>query len=68
MRDKISAPPKERTTILLSKKLFERVSAYCNHAGVTQTAFTTRALINQLERESGDLKIRQEIEEEEENE
>lgn len=58
-------PKKERTTVVTSKTLLDRVSVHVAKQGDNQTNFVTRALVNQLERE-GDIEIRSMLEEEEE--
>lgn len=62
-RSKIEAPAKDKTTIVTSKLLLDRMSVHVRKNGDNQTDFITRAIINQMERE-GDLTIRSEIEEE----
>ena len=57
-------PKKDRTTIVTSKTLFDRVSVHVAKNGDNQTNFITKALVNQLERE-GDIEIRDILEEEE---
>ena len=56
-------PKKERTTIIISKKLLDRIGIKKKKKGESQTDFITRAVINQLEND-GDLTIRREMEEE----
>ena len=56
-------PKKERTTIIISKKLLDRIGVHNAKKGESQTDFITRAIINQLEND-GDLTIRKEMEEE----
>lgn len=56
-------PKKEKTTIITSKILLDRISKHIVSTGESQTEFVTRALINQLEND-GDLTIREEMEEE----
>ena len=63
MRSVIEAPPKDKTTIVTSKKLLDRVGVHVKKNGDNQTDFITRALVNQLERE-GDVEIRLLMEEE----
>ena len=58
-------PEKDKTTIITSKTLLDRVAKHIVSTGENQTEFVTRALINQLEND-GDLTIRKEIEEERE--
>ena len=55
---------KDRTTIVTSKTLLDRVSVHVAKNGDNQTNFITKALVNQLERE-GDIEIRDILEEEE---
>lgn len=57
-------PKKDRTTIVTSKTLLDRVSVHVAKNGDNQTNFITKALVNQLERE-GDIEIRDILEEEE---
>lgn len=57
-------PKKDRTTIVTSKTLLDRVSVHVAKNGDNQTNFITKALVNQLERE-GDIEIRSMLEEEE---
>lgn len=59
-------PEKDRTTIVASKTLLNRIGVHVARNGDNQTNFITRAMINQLERE-GDLEIRDILEEEENN-
>lgn len=59
-------PVKDRTTIVASKTLLDRVSFHVLKNGDNQTNFIVRALINQLEKE-GDLEIRDMLMEEENN-
>lgn len=65
-RNRVEPPAKDKTTIITSRKLLERVSIHCRKNGDNQTDFITRALLNQLERE-GDLTIRTELEEEQDD-
>lgn len=53
-----------RTTIVASDILMERVEKYCKDKGITQTEFYNKAILNQLENE-GDFSIRDELEAEE---
>lgn len=62
-RSKIELPVKDKTTIVVSKLLLDRVGVHVRKNGDNQTDFMTRAIINQLEKE-GDLTIRSEMEEE----
>ena len=57
-------PKKDRTTIVTSKTLLDRVSVHVAKNGDNRTNFITKALVNQLERE-GDIEIRDILEEEE---
>lgn len=58
--------PKDKTTIVTSKLLLDRVAVHIKRSGCSnQTDFITRALVNQLEKE-GDLEIRKMLEEERE--
>ncbi len=50
----------ERTTIVTSKFLIERVGTHVKQTGDNQTNFLTKAIVNQLERE-GDIDIRDEL-------
>lgn len=60
----ILVPKKERTTVVASKTLLDRISVHVAKNGDNLTNFTSRALVNQLERE-GDIGIRSILEEEE---
>ena len=62
-RKSIDSPPKDKTTIVTSKLLLERMGVHVKKNGDNQTDFITRAIINQMERE-GDITIRSELEEE----
>lgn len=62
-RSHIEAPPKEKTTIVASKLLLDRVATHARKNGESQTDFIVRALVNQLEND-GDITIRSELEEE----
>lgn len=62
-REVIDPPAKEKTTIMTSKKLLERLAVHVRMNGDNQSDFITRAIVNQLEKE-GDLTIRSEMEEE----
>ncbi|MBR6908490.1 hypothetical protein IKN40_08665 [bacterium] len=62
-RDVIEAPAKDRTTIVASKHLLDRLSIHVRKNGDNQTDFIQRAIINQMEKE-GDLTIRSEMEDE----
>ena len=62
-RSVIEAPAKDKTTIVTSKLLLDRMGVHVKKNGDNQTDFITRAIVNQMERE-GDLTIRSELEEE----
>ena len=62
-RNVIEPPAKDKTTIVTSKLLLDRMGVHVKKNGDNQTDFITRAIINQMERE-GDLTIRSEVEEE----
>ena len=62
-RSNIEPPAKDKTTIVTSKLLLDRMGVHVKKHGDNQTDFITRAIINQMERE-GDLTIRSEVEEE----
>lgn len=62
-RSALEPPAKDKTTIVTSKLLLDRVGLHVKKNGDNQTDFITRALLNQLEKE-GDLTIRSELEEE----
>ena len=62
-RHSIEPPAKDKTTIVTSKLLLDRMGVHVKKSGDNQTDFITRAIINQMERE-GDLTIRSEVEEE----
>ena len=57
-REVIEAPAKDKTTIVTSKTLLDRMGVHVKKHGDNQTDFITRAIINQLENE-GDVMIRQ---------
>lgn len=59
----IEAPAKDKTTIVTSKHLLDRMAVHVRKSGENQTDFITRAIINQMEND-GDITIRQEMEEE----
>ena len=59
----IDPPAKDKTTIVTSKLLLDRMGVHVRKNGDNQTDFITRAIINQMERE-GDVSIRAELEEE----
>lgn len=61
-----TVPVKERTTIVASKTLLDRLSVHVRKNRDNQTDFVVRAIVNQLERE-GDLSIRDMLMEEENN-
>lgn len=52
----------ERTTIMASKVLIERVAKHTSESGEKLTDFYNRAILNQLEKD-GDFEIRDEVEE-----
>lgn len=60
-RNVIEPPAKDKTTIVTSKLLLDRMGVHTKKNGDNQTDFITRAIINQMERE-GDLTIRSEVE------
>ena len=62
-RTVIEAPAKDKTTIVTSKHLLDRMAIHVRQHGDNQTDFITRAIINQMEHE-GDMTIREEMEEE----
>lgn len=62
-REVIDPPAREKTTIMTSKLLLDRLGVHVKKNGDNQSDFITRAIINQMERE-GDLSIRSEMEEE----
>ncbi len=62
-RSAIEQPAKDKTTIVTSKLLLDRMGVHVKKRGDNQTDFITRAIVNQLEKE-GDLTIRSELEEE----
>ena len=61
-RQIIEAPAKDKTTIVTSKLLLDRMGVHVKMNGDNQTDFITRAILNQLERE-GDVEIRLMMEE-----
>lgn len=61
-RQSIEAPAKDKTTIVTSKLLLDRMGVHVKMNGDNQTDFITRAILNQLERE-GDVEIRLMMEE-----
>lgn len=64
MRSMVDLPPKDKTTIVTSKTLLDRMAVHVKKSNDNQTEFITRAILNQLEKE-GDFEIRQMLEEEE---
>lgn len=56
-RKQLNTPAKERTTIVCSKQLLDKMSVHVKKCDGNQTDFITRAIINQMERE-GDFEIR----------
>lgn len=62
-RAKLDAPVKDKTTIVTSKTLLDRLGVHVRKNGDNQTDFITRAIVNQLEKE-GDLDIRFDLREE----
>ena len=62
-RKAIEPPAKDKTTIVTSKHLLDRMGVHVKKQGDNQTDFITRAIVNQMERE-GDITIRSEMEEE----
>jgi len=62
-RQVIDPPVREKTTIMTSKLLLDRLGVHVRKNNDNQSDFMTRAIINQMERE-GDLTIRSEMEEE----
>lgn len=62
-RTAIDPPAKDKTTIVTSKLLLDRLAIHVRKNGDNQTEFITRALVNQLEAE-GDLTIRKDLEDE----
>ena len=62
-RSSVDLPAKDKTTIVTSCLLLDRVKMHVARNRDNQTDFITRALVNQLERE-GDISIRSELEEE----
>ncbi len=62
-RQIIEAPAKDKTTIVTSKLLLDRMGVHVKKHGDNQTDFITRAIVNQMERES-DLEIRDMLREE----
>ena len=53
----------ERTTIMVSPALMDRVTTHCAERGENLTDFYNRAILNQLEND-GDFEIRDILEEE----
>ena len=62
-RQSIELPAKDRTTIVASKHLLDRLAIHVRQNGDNQTDFIQRAIVNQMENE-GDILIRSEMEEE----
>lgn len=62
-RTEIEPMLKDKTTLVTSKTLLDRVSFHVKQSGENQTEFVTRALLNQLEAEH-DLEIRDMLREE----
>lgn len=62
-RSAIEPPAKDKTTIVTSKLLLDRMGVHVKKHGDNQTDFITRAIINQMEREE-DLEIRSLLREE----
>lgn len=62
-RNVIDPIEKDKTTIVTSKLLLDRIGVHVKKSGGNQQEFITRALVNQLENE-GDLEIRNMLEEE----
>ena len=56
-RNAVEPPAKDKTTIVTSKLLLDRMSIHVKKSGDNQTDFITRAIVNQLERD-GDFEIR----------
>lgn len=56
-RQVIDPPVTDKTTIVTSKALLERMSIHVKKGNDNQTKFLTRAIVNQMERE-GDLEVR----------
>lgn len=63
-RSVIDPPAKDKTTIVVSAMLLDRVGVHVKKNRDNQTEFFKRAIVNQLEKE-GDFSIRQDLEEEE---
>lgn len=63
-RKSIDPPQREKTTIMTSKLLLDRLSVHVRKNGDNQSDFITRAIVNQLEKEN-DLEIRFLLKEEE---
>ena len=61
-RETLDPVVKDRTTIMLDKKLSERVNSHIHKNCESLVSFLSRAIVNQLERE-GDFTIRAEMEE-----
>ena len=56
-RNAVEPPAKDKTTIVTSKLLLDRMSIHVKKSGDNQTDFITRAIVNQLERD-GDFEVR----------
>ena len=56
-RNAVEPPAKDKTTIVTSKLLLDRMSVHVKKSGDNQTDFITRAIVNQLEKQ-GDIEIR----------
>ena len=56
-RNAVEPPAKDKTTIVTSKLLLDRMSVHVKKSGDNQTDFITRAIVNQLEK-AGDLEVR----------
>lgn len=61
-REIIDYPLKDKTTIVTSAFLLEKMGIHVKKNHDNQTDFITRAIVNQMERE-GDFAIREEMEE-----
>lgn len=61
-RNSIEPMEMARTTVVLSKHLFNQMTIHNRINGENQTEFLTRAIINQMEND-GNLEIRKEMEE-----
>lgn len=56
-RQIIDPPVTDKTTIVTSKALLERMSIHVRKSNDNQTKFLTRAIVNQMEKE-GDIEVR----------